>query len=48
MSMISFFIPPRMKIKTLESNKEYLERNLKESENSLRELVAQKMGTLGQ
>merc|ERR1719288_219826 len=31
------------KIKTLESNKEYLERNLKESENSLRELVAQKM-----
>jgi prefoldin subunit 1 len=36
------------KIKTLESNKEYLERNLKESENSLRELVAQKMNTAGQ
>ena len=36
------------KIKTLESNKEYLERNLKESENSLRELVAQKMGSSGQ
>ena len=32
-----------LQIKTLESNKEYLERNLKESENSLRELVAQKM-----
>ncbi len=30
------------KIKTLESNKDYLERNLKESENSLRELVLQK------
>jgi len=36
------------KIKTLESNKEYLERNLKESENALRELVAQKMGTSAQ
>ena len=35
-------------IKTLESNKEYLERNLKESENSLRELVAQKMSTSAQ
>jgi len=36
------------KIKTLESNKEYLERNLKESENSLRELVAQKMSVSAQ
>lgn len=31
------------KIKSLESNKEYLERSLKDSENSLRELIAQKM-----
>lgn len=30
------------KIKNLESNKTYLERSLKDSENSLRELVAQK------
>ena len=30
------------KIKTLEGNKEYLERSLKESENSLRELIVQK------
>nr|ACO15002.1 Prefoldin subunit 1 [Caligus clemensi] len=30
------------KIKVLEGNKEYLERNLKENENSLRELVLQK------
>lgn len=30
------------KIKTLEANKDYLERSLKESENSLRELVSQK------
>ena len=37
-----------LQIKTLESNKEYLERNLKESENSLRELVAQKMSMLAQ
>ena len=30
------------KIKTLENNKAYLERNLKESENNLRELVQQR------
>ena len=30
------------KIKNLEANKTYLERSLKDSENSLRELVAQK------
>ena len=30
------------KIKNLDANKTYLERNLKDSENSLRELVAQK------
>jgi len=30
------------KIKNLESNKEYLERNLKESENNLRELITHK------
>nr|ACO10750.1 Prefoldin subunit 1 [Caligus rogercresseyi]ACO11274.1 Prefoldin subunit 1 [Caligus rogercresseyi] len=30
------------KIKVLEGNQEYLERNLKENENSLRELVLQK------
>ena len=30
------------KIKKLETNKEYLSRNLKESEDNLRELVAQK------
>ncbi|XP_040564942.1 prefoldin subunit 1 [Lepeophtheirus salmonis] len=30
------------KIKVLENNKDYLERNLKENENSLRELVLQK------
>ena len=33
------------KIKTLESNKEYLERSMKESENALRELVQQKQRT---
>ena len=32
----------REKIKTLESNKEYLDRSLKESENGLRELILQK------
>lgn len=32
------------KIKTLEANKEYLERNVKESENSLRELIMSKKG----
>jgi prefoldin subunit 1 len=32
------------KIKTLEANKEYLERNLKESENGLRELILSKQG----
>lgn len=36
------------KITTLETNKGYLERNLKESENSLRELVAQKMSVSAQ
>ena len=30
------------KIKNLEANKTYLDRSLKDSENSLRELVAQK------
>ena len=33
------------KITTLEGNKEYLERNLKESENGLRELIMQKKGS---
>lgn len=32
------------KIKTLESNKEYLEKDIKESENNLRELITQKKG----
>ena len=33
------------KIKTHESSKEYLSRSLKDSENSLRELIAQKKST---
>jgi len=33
------------KIRTLESNKEYMEKSLKESENSLRELILQKKNT---
>lgn len=36
----------REKIKNLQSNKEYLERNLKESENSLRELIVSKKGVV--
>ena len=32
------------KIKTLETSKEYLEKNVKESENNLRELITQKKG----
>jgi prefoldin subunit 1 len=35
------------KIASLESNKEYLERSLKESENSLRELITQKKNSVG-
>ena len=30
------------KIKTLEGNKQYLERSIKDSENNLRELITQK------
>jgi prefoldin subunit 1 len=33
------------KIKTLEGNKNYLEKNIKESENSLRELILSKKGS---
>ncbi len=33
------------KIKTLSANKDYLEKSLKESENSLRELIVQKKNT---
>ena len=32
------------KIKTLETSKEYLEKDVKESENNLRELITQKKG----